>query len=349
MNQYIRWFSEIGIDDIPVVGGKNASLGELFGELAAEGIHVPDGFAITADAYRLFLREAQLDQKIAGLLAGIDTRNIEDLRHRGSQIRHAILEASLPPVLVTEITSAYEQLGGKTTPLSSVAVRSSATAEDLPDASFAGQQETYLNVQGIYACSTPANVFCIALRGSRDLVSRGQGVRPFQGRAVRGRTAHGALGSASAGVIFTIDTETGFRDTVLINAAYGSAKTCQARLIPDEYCVQADAKYWLRHILQKGSAQRINHLRHRRRKDGEECPRAAGQRDKFALSDVRRFCNSPGGRVGSKIYYSARKGSATPMDIERAKDGSTGELFIVQARPETVHSRKDVDAIRRTS
>jgi pyruvate,water dikinase len=349
MNQYIRWFSEIGIDDIPVVGGKNASLGELFSELAAEGIHVPAGFAITADAYRLFLREAQLDQKIATLLAGIDTRNIEDLRHRGAQIRHAILEAALPPTLVAEITNAYEQLGGKTTPLSSVAVRSSATAEDLPDASFAGQQETYLNVQGIYAVLDACKRCFASLFKDRAISYRvDKGFDHFKVALSVGVQHMVRSDLASSGVIFTIDTETGFRDTVLINAAYGLGENVvQGTVNPDEYCVfKPTLKTGFKPILQKrvgtkefklifdiGGGKMVKNV-----------PVPQGERDKFALSEEEILQLA---RWACRIedHYSARKGSATPMDIEWAKDGLTGELFIVQARPETVQSRKDVDVI----
>jgi len=145
---YIRWFEEIGIGDVPLVGGKNASLGEMYRELAPQGVKVPNGFAVTADAYWHFLRETKLDQRIKEILRGLDTRDVDNLRQRGSGLRHAILAVSLPENLQREIVNAYLRLSeGAGGPLD-VAVRSSATAEDLPDASFAGQQETYLNVQG---------------------------------------------------------------------------------------------------------------------------------------------------------------------------------------------------------
>ena len=145
---FIRWFDEIGIDDVPLVGGKNASLGEMYRELAPEGINLANGFAITAEAYRYFLQMTDLDVGIRDLLAGLDTQDAQNLQQRGRQIRHAILAAELPADLQAAIVEAYDRLGqGSAEPLD-VAVRSSATAEDLPDASFAGQQETYLNVQG---------------------------------------------------------------------------------------------------------------------------------------------------------------------------------------------------------
>jgi pyruvate,water dikinase len=349
MNHYIRWFSEIGIDDIPIVGGKNASLGELFRELASEGIRVPAGFAVTADAYRLFLREAQLDQKIAALLAGIDTRNIEDLRHRGSKIRHAILDAALPPSLVAEITKAYEELSSPSPQLSSVAVRSSATAEDLPDASFAGQQETYLNVQGVYPLLDACKRCFASLFKDRAISYRvDKGFDHFKVALSIGVQHMVRSDLASAGVIFTIDTETGFRDAVLINAAYGLGENVvQGTVNPDEYCVfKPTLKSGFKPILQKrvgtkefklifdlGGGKMVRNV-----------PVPPGDRAKFALSEDEILQLA---RWACRIeqHYSERKGRPTPMDIEWAKDGITGDLFIVQARPETVQSRKDVDVV----
>ena len=151
---YIRWFDEVGIDDVPFVGGKNASLGEMYHELSAKGVKVPNGFAVTADAYRDFLSEAGLDGWIDEQLTGVDSHDLTQLRERATRIRHAILEAPLPHLLVSQITAAYQKLSGAPHTHVDVAVRSSATAEDLPDASFAGQQETYLNVQGELALSS---------------------------------------------------------------------------------------------------------------------------------------------------------------------------------------------------
>ena len=215
--EYIRWFTDLGIEDVPLVGGKNASLGEMVRELATAGINVPNGFAITADAYRYFLAEAGLDRQITKLLEGFDPQNLNDLRRRGAGIRHAIVGAPLPADLEQAIIDAYLALGhDRIIPLD-VAVRSSATAEDLPDASFAGQQETYLNVQGptalLDACRRCfASLFtdrAISYRhdkGFDDLkIALSVGVQ----RMVRSDLA-------SSGVMFSIDTETGFRGAVLM-------------------------------------------------------------------------------------------------------------------------------------
>ena len=173
MTQLIRWFRDTGLQDVPLVGGKNASLGELCRELVPKGVRVPDGFAITADGYRYFVRSAGLAPVIEGALAGLDVRDVEDLRRRGREVRHAMLAASLPPELEQAITAAYDLLGAGSAEPIDVAVRSSATAEDLPDASFAGQQETYLNVQGDAALleSVPA-LLRVAVHRPRDLLPR---------------------------------------------------------------------------------------------------------------------------------------------------------------------------------
>ncbi len=349
MNHYIRWFSEIGIADIPSVGGKNASLGEMFCELTPEGIRVPAGFAITADAYRFFLREAGLDAKIAELLAGLDTRDIEDLRRRGAGIRHAMLAAELPPTLAVEITKAYADLSGKQPQLSSVAVRSSATAEDLPDASFAGQQESYLNVQGTYALLDACKRCFASLFKDRAISYRvDQGFDHFKVALSIGVQHMVRSDLASAGVIFTIDTETGFRDAVLISGAYGLGENVvQGTVTPDEYCVfKPTLKSGFKPILQKrvGSKEYKLIFDIGGGKMVKNVPVAPGDRAQFVLNDEEILQLA---RWACRIedHYSARRGQPTPMDIEWAKDGLTGDLFIVQARPETVQSRKDVDVV----
>jgi pyruvate,water dikinase len=197
---YIRWFEEISAEDIPFVGGKNASLGEMYQALTPQGVKIPNGFAITAEAYRYFLREAKLDSTIHEILRDLDTNDLDNLRQRGRQVRQAILGSALPSDLENLIIIAYQELSEDLTGPADVAVRSSATAEDLPDASFAGQQETYLNVQGDLSL-LEFDHFQIALSiGVQQMVRSDL---------------------AAAGVLFTIDTETGFPDVVLINASYG--------------------------------------------------------------------------------------------------------------------------------
>ena len=349
MNEYIRWFSEIRLADVPAVGGKNASLGELFRELTPEGINVPAGFAVTADAYRAFLRAAGLEAGIHAQLAGLEVRDIAALRRCGAAIRHAILAAELPADLVAQITDAYAQLNGPKAENVSVAVRSSATAEDLPDASFAGQQETYLNVQGTYALLDACKRCFASLFKDRAISYRvDQGFDHFKVALSVGvqRMVRADLGTS--GVIFTIDTETGFRDAVLINAAYGLGENVvQGTVTPDEYCVfKPTLKSGFKPILQKrigtkefklifdlGGGKMVRNV-----------PVAPAERASFALSDDDILTLA---RWACRIedHYSMRRGRPTPMDIEWAKDGLTGDLFILQARPETVQSRRNLDVI----
>lgn len=345
MGNFVKWFSGIGIEDVPLVGGKNASLGEMYRELAPLGVKVPNGFAVTAEAYRHFLREAGLDQVIRETLAHLDTGDIENLRQCGSQIRHAILAAELPHELEDEIIAAYDTFRGNQLHPADVAVRSSATAEDLPDASFAGQQETYLNVQGHLALLDACKRCFASLFTDRAISYRtDKGFDHFKVALSIGvqRMVRADLGAS--GVMFTIDTETGFRDAVLINAAYGLGENVvQGSVNPDEYYVfKPTLKAGYKPILQKivgtkefklvydiGGGRMVKNI-----------PVAPADRMKFAISDddvlqlARWACVI-------EDHYSAKKGRPTPMDIEWAKDGRTGELFILQARPETVQSRRE--------
>lgn len=344
---FIKWFDDIGIEDIPLVGGKNASLGEMYQALTGKGVKVPNGFAITADAYRYFLREAGLDTELAQILDGLDVRDLLSLRLRGNQARNAILGAHLPEDLEHAITEAYHDLRCGEVDAPDVAVRSSATAEDLPDASFAGQQETFLNVQGaravVHACQRCfASLFtdrAISYRADKGFDHQDMALSVGVQRMVRSDLA-------ASGVMFTLDTESGFRDAVLINASYGLGENIvQGAVNPDEYYVfKPTLKEGYAPILHKvcgtkefkliydaGGGRMVKNV-----------PVAAGDRTRFAIEEddiltlARWACLI-------EDHYSAKHGSATPMDIEWAKDGCTGELFIVQARPETVQSQRRTD------
>ena len=347
--RFIKWFSEITLDDVPQVGGKNASLGEMYRELTSKGVPVPDGFAIVADAYRYLLREAGLEQSLGKLLANLDTRDVNQLRQRGSQIRNLILGITMPPDLEKEITAAYDLLGGNQTHPTDVAVRSSATAEDLPDASFAGQQETYLNVQGhlelINAC-----LRCFAsLFTDRAISYRvDKGFDHFKVALSIGVQKMVRADLAASGVMFTLDTETGFRDSVLINAAYGLGENVvQGSVNPDEcYVFKPTLMTGHRPILQKTVGSKEFKLVYDigGGKMVKNVPVPPGDRARFAITDdeilqlARWACLI-------EDHYSRKRGQPTPMDIEWAKDGHTGRLFIVQARPETVQSRKSVEMV----
>jgi pyruvate,water dikinase len=343
--RWIRWFDDVTIDDIALVGGKNASLGEMYRALTPQGVRVPQGFAVTADAYRHFLSEAGLDSRIHGLLEGLRTHDIDDLRSRGGRIRQAILAANLPLDLAVEIRDAYARLSGAASRLIDVAVRSSATAEDLPDASFAGQQETYLNVQGDQALLDAVRRCFSSLFTDRAIsyrVDKGFGHEKVALSVGVQRMVRADL--AASGVLFTLDTETGFRDVVLINAAYGLGENVvQGTVNPDEYYVfKPTLRDGFRPILQKTAGSKEFKLIYDLGggKMVKNVPVPETDRARFALSDDEILQLA---RWGCLIedHYSRRRGEPTPMDIEWAKDGCSGELFILQARPETVQSRRD--------
>jgi pyruvate,water dikinase len=347
--QYVQWFNEIGIDDVPLVGGKNASLGEMYRNLASAGVKVPNGFAITAEAYRHFLRATGVDTKIKDILRDLDTRNIENLRQRGTRVRHAIMSAEIPADLEQFIAEAYAELSAEAAHPLDVAVRSSATAEDLPDASFAGQQETYLNVQGRDALLHTCRRCFASLFTDRAISYRAdKGFDHYKIALSIGvqRMVRADLGAS--GVMFTIDTETGFRDAVLINAAYGLGENIvQGSINPDEYYVfKPTLRDGQRPILQKtlgtkefklvydvGGGKRVKNV-----------PVPPPERSRFAISDDEILLLARWACI-IEDHYSKKRGRWTPMDIEWAKDGRSGELFILQARPETVQSLKDTGVI----
>jgi pyruvate,water dikinase len=346
---HIKWFGEIGIEDVPIVGGKTASLGEMFRELTPKGVKVPDGFAITADGYRHFLREAGLDEFIGVQLRDLDTNDIKQLQKGGATIRDAILAAKLPGDLRQEILQAYDQLCRNSDEPISVAVRSSATAEDLPEASFAGAQETFLNVTGhdrvIEACRRCyASLFtdrAISYRAERGFAHDKVGLSIAVQTMV-----HSDVGSS--GVIFTIDTETGFREAVLINASYGLGENVVKGFVnPDEFCVfKPTLKSGFRPILQKIAGSKELKLVYDKAAAGgtRNIPVPPQDRRRFSISDDEILQLARWACIIEE-HYSAKRDRLTPMDVEFAKDGRTGDLFILQARPETVESRKDTTVI----
>ena len=346
---FIKWFTDITIDDVPLVGGKNASLGEMVRELTAKGVKVPDGFAITADAYRHFIREAGIDESIRATLADLDTRDMANLSTRGQSVRQAILNATLPTDLQELITTAYRELHGSSAAPLDVAVRSSATAEDLPDASFAGQQETYLNVHGTAALLETCKRCFASLFTDRAISYRvDKGFDHFKVALSIGVQRMVRSDLACSGVMFTIDTETGFRDAVMISAAYGLGENVvQGSVTPDEFLVfKPTLKTGHRPVLQKTVGSKEFKLVYDSGggKMVKNIPVAPADRAKLALTDdevlelARWACIV-------EDHYSAKRGQHAPMDLEWAKDGITSELFIVQARPETVQARKDLDVL----
>jgi pyruvate,water dikinase len=340
----IRWFDEIGIEDIPLVGGKNASLGEMIRELAPQGINLASGFAITAQAYRYFLQASDLDVKIRSLLAGLDTQDARNLQQRGRQVRHAILAAELPMDLQSAIVSAYDRLGGRTDEPLDVAVRSSATAEDLPDASFAGQQETYLNVQGHAALLETCKRCFASLFTDRAISYReDKGFDHFKIALSVGVQRMVRSDLAASGVMFSIDTETGFKDVVLINAAYGLGENVvQGAVNPDEFYVfKPTLRKDYRPILQKKLGTKEFKLVYDAGggRMTKNVPVPPADRLRFAITDDEILTLARWACLIEE-HYSHKRGRFTPMDMEWAKDGHTGELFILQARPETVQSQR---------
>lgn len=339
--RFIRWFREIGLSDVGSVGGKNASLGELYRVLTPKGIRVPNGFAVTAEAYRHFLRTSGLGDEIRKTLTGLNTRDLMALAACGRTIRELILSRPLPDDIRCEIADAYAELCREFGPDTDTAVRSSATAEDLPTASFAGQQESFLNVRGERAVLESCRQCMASLFTDRAISYRVD--KGFDHLAVAlsvgvQKMVRSDLGAA--GVLFTLDTESGFPDVVLINSAYGLGESVvKGRVDPDEFLVfKPTLKAGYRLILKRAVGAKQEKLIYATRGQSTRVvPVPAEDRGRLSLTDDEVLTLA---RWGCQIedHYSARAGQPSPIDIEWAKDGRTGELFILQARPETVHT-----------
>lgn len=344
MNKYILDFSKIKLSDIARVGGKNASLGELRQCLAPMGVNVVDGFATTVEAYRRFLQENNLDRRIRAILSDLDAEDTAELQRRGRKARAAILDTPLPQELKEAFLFAYRELMGRVGENNALAVRSSATAEDLPEASFAGAAETFLNVRGEAALLQAIHKCFASLFTDRAISYRSElgydnlkialsvGVQPM----VRSDLA-------CAGVIFTLDTETGFRDVVQVSSSYGLGEfVVKGTVTPDEWMVfkptllEGFTPIISRRLGTKKS--RLVYAHGKGSTKSEAVPEIDRQR--FSLSD-EEILKLASWACEIEKHYSEIAGHPQPMDIEWAKDGISGELFIVQARPETVHSTKD--------
>ncbi|HBH46256.1 MAG: phosphoenolpyruvate synthase [Candidatus Jacksonbacteria bacterium RIFOXYC2_FULL_44_29] len=337
---YIKFFKELGIKDVPTVGGKNASLGEMYRHLTTKGVKIPNGFAITAQGYQYFLKKNNLNEEMAKILEGLDTKDIENLRERGAKLRELILTASFPEDLQTEIISAYQKLGAN-----DVAVRSSATAEDLPDASFAGQQETYLNIRGNYHLLESVKKCFASLFTDRAISYRiDKGFDNLSVYLSVGVQEMIRSDKASSGVMFTIDTESGHPDMIVINAVWGLGEyIVQGTVNPDEYYVHKPTlKLGYRSIVAKtlgSKSRKLVYSAGGANVSTKDMKVPKEEQRKYALTDDEVLELARWGLIIEE-HYSAKRGHHQPMDIEWAKDGRTGELFIVQARPETVHSTK---------
>ena len=343
----ILWFDQVGIKDIPLVGGKNASLGEMMQQLTPKGINIPNGFATTAYTYRYFIETAGLEAQLRQLFTDLDVEDVKNLQQRGKKARALIMNTPFPVELERAIAISYETLCYLYGEDIDVAVRSSATAEDLPDASFAGQQETYLNIHGIKSVLKAvhkcfASIFtdrAISYRTTRNYdhfdVALSVGIQ----KMVRSD-------QATSGVMFSIDTETGFQHAALITAAYGLGENVvQGAVNPDEYLVfKPTLREGFSSIINKRLGTKAVQMVYDGGKSTKNIPVPEGKQRQFALSDDE-ILQLAQWAVIIEDHYSQVQGGYTPMDIEWAKDGKNDTLYIVQARPETVQSQKSSNVI----
>jgi pyruvate,water dikinase len=345
--KYIRWFAELGADDVPLVGGKNASLGEMLRELAPQGVNVPDGFAVTAEAYRHLLDQADAWPRLHEALAGLDPYDVEDLARRARRAREIVLGAPLPPALAAEIVEAYARLRREYGEQLEVAVRSSATAEDLPGASFAGQHETYLNVSGEGPLLEAVRHCFASLFKDRAIRYRvDQGFDHFKVLQSVGVMKMVRADRAASGVIFTLDTESGFRDVVFITGAWGLGENVvQGTVEPDEFHVfKPTLRQGHRTVLRRklGTKElRMVYACGAGRQTTRNVPTSRDDQARFCIADDEVLALADAA-LAVEAHYSHKAGQPVPMDIEWAKDGLDGQLYIVQARPETVASRRPV-------
>jgi pyruvate,water dikinase len=374
-SRFIKKFEEVGIKDVGEVGGKNASLGEMIRELTPKGVSIPGGFAITATAYRYFLEKAKspaknknLKQFIRESLKGLDTKNLNDLAKRGEIVREAIKKAEFPADLKKDIIKSYQNLEKKYGKNSDVAVRSSATAEDLPGASFAGEHETFLNIRGTEEVLSSARASMASLFTNRAISYRvDKGFDHFKVALSVGVQKMVRSDLGCSGVMFTLDTESGFKDVVLINGSWGLGEMIvQGEVTPDEFLVfkpflkakngeYQREKSLIKPIIDKklgvkdkkmiySGSGKIGHGI----KNTKIISASQKEKETFVLKEDEIIKLAKWGVLIEK-HYSNKNKKWTPMDTEWAKDGKTKELFIVQARPETIHALRDFSKIKEYS
>lgn len=337
--QFILWFNELTNKDVPYVGGKNASLGEMYQKLVPKGIHIPNGFALTAYAYRYFLVRNKLDIRIQEILKNLDTTDVRNLAKKGYAVRQAILESPLPEELKVAISKAYRELSKEyKTYAVDVAVRSSATSEDLPTASFAGQQESYLNIRGEYSLIESCRKCIASLFTNRAISYReDKGFDHFDIALSVGVQKMVRSDKASSGVMFTLDPDSGFENIVFINSAWGLGENIvKGRINPDQFMVfkpTLNSKF--NPVISKELGTKELRMIYSLEGNNPTKNTAVSKLDqtKFSLNDKEIITLAKWGIEIEKHYK-------MPMDIEWAKDGKLDKLFIVQARPETVHTQK---------
>lgn len=334
--KYIKFFKEINIDDIPLVGGKNASLGEMYQNLSKKGIQIPNGIATTADAYFYFLHESGLDKKIKLMLKDVDVNNLHKLNILTNEIKKLIIKTPFPKDLEVEIKNAYLELS-KITKLKNmvVAVRSSATAEDLPDASFAGQQDSYLNISGVNNVLSATKKCIASLFNERAVVYRKENGFDHNDIALSVGIQQ-LVDAKSAGVIFTIDTETGFRDVVVVTSSWGLGENVvQGHISPDEFTLFKPTMA----IIKKSLGSKEKKLVSFKKDILKNIKTSDKERNSYSINEEQVL-------VLSKWAISIEGHYKRPMDIEWALDNKTNQLFILQARPETVKSRENTNVIK---
>jgi len=337
VSHYIAWLHELGMHDLETVGGKNASLGEMIGQLSDLGVSVPGGFATTAEAFREFVGQSGLSDRINARLEALNTADVHALAEAGAEIRRWVSETPFPAAFEAAIDEAWEQLCVMAGARPSVAVRSSATAEDLPDASFAGQQETYLNVRGLAEVKAKIQDVFASLYNDRAISYRvHQGFRHADVVLSAGIQVMARSDLGASGVMFTLDTESGFRDVVFITASYGLGETVvQGSVNPDEF-------YLYKPALESGHDPVLRRNRGSKAIEMVYSPRAGGGVETREVEDERRLRFSITDQQAIELARQAlviERHYGKPMDIEWALDGESGRLYIVQARPETVKSR----------
>lgn len=347
------WFKEIGIKDVGLVGGKNASLGEMIQYLEPKGVPIPNGFVITADTYRYFLEETGLKKVIKDTLTGLSTKNLPDLARRCAKVREAIKATDFPKDLRAEIVRRYRELEKKYGINADVAVRSSATAEDLPGASFAGEHDTYLNIRGAAEVVRAVRSAMASLFTERATSYRvDKGFNHFKVALSVGVQKMVRSDLACSGVMFTVDTESGFKDVVLINGSWGLGEMIvQGEVTPDEFLVfkpNLKSKKF-NPIIDKKLGTKNRKMIYSRSgristKETKVVSTTDEEKTNWVLADREILKLARWGAIIEE-YYTNRNGKWTPMDMEWAKDGRTGELFIVQARPETVQAGRDFSKI----
>ncbi len=348
--RHIRWFAQLGVADVATVGGKNASLGEMLANLGATGVKVPDGFAITAQAYRHMLDQADAWPRLHRALDGLDVADVGDLARRALAAREIVLAAPLPPDLVAEILVAYKALRAEYGSELTVAVRSSATAEDLPDASFAGQHETFLNVSGEAQLLDAVRQCFASLFKDRAIAYRVErGFDHFKVFQSVGVMKMVRSDRAASGVVFSLDTESGFRDAVFITGAYGLGENVvQGTVDPDEFYVfKPTLRQGHRCVLRRkrgGKEIRMVYAQAAGRETTRNVPTPRADQERFCITDDEVLALADAA-VAIEDHYSRKAGRPTPMDIEWAKDGLDGQIYIVQARPETVASQRPLALI----